>query len=42
VNSAIEQARAELGDDAYERAMARGRGYGDDEFRRAILPGITE
>jgi hypothetical protein len=42
VNSAIEQARAKLGDEAYERGMARSRGYGDDEFRQAILPSISE
>jgi len=42
VNSAIAQARAELGDVAYERGMARGRGYGDDELRRAMLPSISE
>ena len=42
VNTAIEQARAKLGDEAYEHGMARGRGYGDDDIRRAILPSITE
>jgi predicted ATPase/class 3 adenylate cyclase len=42
VNSAIEQARSHLGDEAYERGMARGRGYGDDELRRALLPSISQ
>ena len=41
VNSAIEQARAYLEDEAYERGMARGRGYSHDELRRAILPSAT-